>query len=198
MCALNRRNRVEPAAAARRPGRRWRIGQALRWLLFPLSLPLVGGPFARANPAPASLTLPVSPACISSKFGARVPHGPRASRMHAGIDIPASAGTWVRAAAVGQVAAVRRRGAAGLEVELHHPDGLVTRYAHLGSVAPAIALGRRAVAQGEVLGRIGRSGVTYGTHLHFELLVDGVRVDPAPHLQIGPCGLPARPAPNSQ
>jgi len=118
--------------------------------------------------------------------------------MHAGIDIPASAGTWVRAVAAGQVAAVRRHGAAGLEVDLHHPDGLVTRYAHLGSVAPAIASGRQTVAQGEILGRVGRSGVTYGTHLHFELLMDGVRVDPAPHLQICWCGLSARPTPNSR
>src|SRR5918912_307727 len=72
----------------------------------------------------------------------------------------APAGTWVRAAAAGQVAAVRRRGAAGLELDLRHPDGLVTRYAHLGSVAPAIASGKQAVARGELLGRVGRSGIT--------------------------------------
>jgi len=59
-------------------------------------------------------------------------------------------------------------------------------------VAPAIASGRRAVAQGEVLGRVGRSGVTYGTHLHFELLAGGARVDPAPHFRIERCGDPGQ------
>jgi murein DD-endopeptidase MepM/ murein hydrolase activator NlpD len=147
---------------------------------------------AAAEPTPQRLASPVSPACISSPFGERAPEGPRASRRHAGIDLPAPAGTWVRAAAAGQVAAVRRRGAAGLEVDLRHPDGLVTRYAHLGSVAPMIASGRRAVEQGEVLGRVGRSGVTYGTHLHFEMLAGEIRVDPAPHLHVERCGDPSQ------
>ena len=90
-------------------------------------------------------------------------------------------------AAAGRVASIHRRGAAGLEVELRHPGGFATRYAHLGSVAPAIASGRREVSQGERLGRVGRSGITYGTHLHFELLVDGVRVDPAGYLRVDSC-----------
>jgi murein DD-endopeptidase MepM/ murein hydrolase activator NlpD len=137
----------------------------------------------------ASLALPVTPACISSPFGERreAAGGPRASRNHQGIDLPAAAGTWVVAAEAGQVVAVRRRGAAGLEVELRHADGLVTRYAHLGTVAPTLASGRRRVARGERLGRIGRSGITYGTHLHFEVLVRGMRVDPAPFIAVRPC-----------
>ncbi|MGK7865719.1 M23 family metallopeptidase [Falsiroseomonas sp. E2-1-a20] len=136
-----------------------------------------------------ALLAPVTPACISSPFGERREGagGPRASRQHQGIDLPAPAGAWAVAAAAGQVVAVRRRGAAGLEVELRHPDGMVTRYAHLGSVAPSIATGRRRVARGERLGRIGRTGITYGTHLHFEVLVQGVRVDPATHLPVRPC-----------
>ncbi|MGG5888031.1 M23 family metallopeptidase [Falsiroseomonas sp. HC035] len=144
---------------------------------------------ATASAEPAALLAPVTPACISSSFGERreAAGGPRASRLHQGIDLPAPAGAWVVAAAAGHVVAVRRRGAAGLEVELRHPDGRVTRYAHLGSVAPAIATGRRRVAQGERLGRIGRSGITYGTHLHFEVLVQGIRVDPATHLPVRPC-----------
>jgi murein DD-endopeptidase MepM/ murein hydrolase activator NlpD len=164
----------------------WR--SVARQLLLVLSLVVTTTLPVSAEPSPEMLALPVSPACISSPFGARAHGGPHASRQHAGIDLPASAGTWVRAAAAGQVVAVRRRGAAGLELDLRHPDGLVTRYAHLGSVAPAIASGKRAVARGEVLGRIGRSGITYGTHLHFELLMNGGRVDPAPHLPVERCG----------
>jgi murein DD-endopeptidase MepM/ murein hydrolase activator NlpD len=82
-------------------------------------------------------------------------------------------------------------GADGLEVDLLHQDRIghafVTRYAHLGSIAPALAGGRRAVARGEVLGRIGRTGITYGTHLHFEIRVAGQPVDPEPFFGAARC-----------
>lgn len=154
---------------------------------------LVAAFLAVAAPALAQstvdLALPMNPACMSSPFGERREGagGPRASRNHQGLDMPAPAGAWIVAAAAGQVVAVRRRGAAGLEVEIRHPGGFATRYAHLGSLAPTIASGRRRVTRGERLGRIGRSGITYGTHLHFELLVGGVRIDPSAHLAIRPC-----------
>jgi murein DD-endopeptidase MepM/ murein hydrolase activator NlpD len=148
---------------------------------------------ALAQPEPGALALPVAPACISSPFGPRDAAGPRASRFHQGIDLPAPAGAWVRAAAAGQVVAIRRIGGTGLSVTLRHPGGYLTRYAHLGQVSPALAGGKRSVAQGEPLGRIGRTGVTYGTHLHFELEIGGERVDPAPHLPVARCERPAAP-----
>jgi murein DD-endopeptidase MepM/ murein hydrolase activator NlpD len=155
-----------------------------------LSSPALGQP----APEELRLELPVSPACVSSGFGERHGAGPRASRLHQGIDLPAPAGAWVRAVADGQVAAIRRRGSAGLEVELRHAAEtggvVVTRYAHLGSIAPALARGRRVVTRGAPLGRIGRSGITYGTHLHFELLWRGTRLDPAPYLRVAPCPTP--------
>ncbi len=111
--------------------------------------------------------------CISSGFGLR------AGRMHNGVDLPAPAGAWVRAAAPGRVAGIRRSGASGLVVELRHADGSRTRYAHLGSVTPELAGGRRDVALGERLGRVGRTGTTRGTHLHFEWVREGRPTDPA-------------------
>jgi murein DD-endopeptidase MepM/ murein hydrolase activator NlpD len=134
------------------------------------------------NPAP-----PFQPACISSGFGPRDGAGPRASNFHRGIDLPAPAGTWVRAIAPGRVSAIRRIGATGLAIDITHADGSVFRYAHLGQVAPALAEGKRSVAQGDVLGRIGRTGITYGTHLHLELVIGGERIDPEPHLGIARC-----------
>lgn len=145
---------------------------------------LLAAPPLAAQP---TLAPPLSPACISSPFGARGPGGPRASRLHSGMDIPAPPGAWVRAVAAGRITSVRRRGAAGLEVTVAHAGGLTTRYAHLGTVAPAIASGRREVAQGEALGRVGRTGITYGTHLHFEVLVGGALVDPATLLPLPAC-----------
>jgi murein DD-endopeptidase MepM/ murein hydrolase activator NlpD len=144
-------------------------------------------PIRAALAQPAMFTLPIQPACVSSPFGPRAGGGPKASHDHTGIDLPGPAGTMVHAAADGAVAAIHRRGAGGLEVELRHANGWVTRYDHLGSVAPALASGKRKVGRGETLGRIGRSGVTYGTHLHFEVLSNGLRVDPASVLAVAPC-----------
>jgi murein DD-endopeptidase MepM/ murein hydrolase activator NlpD len=91
------------------------------------------------------------------------------------------------AAAPGTVVAIRRINASGLEVELRHEGGVRTRYAHLGSLTPALAEGKRQVAGGERLGRVGRTGITRGTHLHFEVTIDDVLTDAAPILGILPC-----------
>jgi murein DD-endopeptidase MepM/ murein hydrolase activator NlpD len=142
---------------------------------------------AAAQPAQQRLALPVHPACVSSPFGPRVLAGrPKAGTYHHGIDLPAPAGAVVRAVAAGRVASIHKRGPGGLEIVLQH-EGFATLYAHLGTVAPALAEGRRTVATGEKLGVIGRTGVTYGTHLYFELRVGGERVDPAPYLGVGLC-----------
>jgi murein DD-endopeptidase MepM/ murein hydrolase activator NlpD len=135
------------------------------------------------------LVMPVTPACISSPFGPRIlPGKPLAGTYHYGIDLPAPAGAAVRAVAAGEVITLHRRGAGGLEVVLRHPGGFDTLYAHLGSVTPALAEGKRHVSAGEELGVVGRTGVSYGTHVYFELQVNGQRVDPAPYLHVQHCG----------
>jgi murein DD-endopeptidase MepM/ murein hydrolase activator NlpD len=169
-------------------------------LLVLLMLALAGGARAQPDSGPPDtalpggivLRLPVPGACISSPFGPRHAVGPHAALFHNGIDLPAAAGTWVGAAAAGQVVAVRHLGSSGLEVDIAHGPpghGFISRYAHLGTVAPAIAGGLTRVVAGERIGRIGRSGITIGTHLHFELHIDGHPVDPAPYLGANFCGL---------
>jgi murein DD-endopeptidase MepM/ murein hydrolase activator NlpD len=145
---------------------------------------------AAAAPAaapPPVLRSPVPGTCVTSPFGARGPVGRHATGWHSGIDLRAPAGTWVLAAAAGQVAAIRHRGALGLEVDIRLPGGALTRYAHLGSVAPALANGRSRVSTGTRIGRAGRTGTTYGAHLHFELRLGGHAVDPAPYLHLPHC-----------
>ena len=156
-------------------------------LLTALMLPAASGALAAE-----AFTPPFTPACISSPYGPRTTGGPRASGFHNGIDLPAPAGAWVRAVAAGQVISIRRIGAGGLEVTVKHTDGLTTRYSHLGTVAPPLASGKRAVAVGEALGRVGRTGITYGTHLHLEVEVNGQRVDPAPYFKFDRCGQTAQ------
>lgn len=145
-----------------------------------------------APEAPAQLQPPVPHACISSPFGFRHRIGFLPAQMHNGLDIPAPAGATVHAVAAGHVMAVHRRGPGGLELLLSHDNGhVVTIYSHLGSVAPEIAFGKTNIAVGDRLGVVGHSGVTYGMHLYFEVMVNGKPVDPAPLLGIHPCGVAA-------
>jgi murein DD-endopeptidase MepM/ murein hydrolase activator NlpD len=130
---------------------------------------------------------PVSPTCITSPFGPRVLAGrPLAGTFHYGIDMRAPPGTAVRAVAAGEVIGVDRRGAGGLEVRVRHA-GFTALYAHLGLLAPALLEGKRVLAAGDRIAVVGRSGLTYGPHLYFEIIIDGYRVDPAPYLTVALC-----------
>jgi murein DD-endopeptidase MepM/ murein hydrolase activator NlpD len=144
------------------------------------------GAIAQSTEAPA-LIAPVTPACISSPFGPRVLRGrPLAGTFHNGIDLPAPVGAPVWAVAPGTVIRVQRRGVGGLEILVQHA-GFVGVYSHLGLIAPIIAEGRRAVHGGQRLATVARSGLSFGPHLYFGMMVDGRPVDPAPYLDVKPC-----------
>ena len=135
-----------------------------------------------------SLAPPITPACISSPFGMRRAIGPHApAAFHNGVDLPAPAGALVHAAADGSVLRIKRQGLGGVTVHLGHPGGLVTLYAHLGNLVPAIAEGKRAVRAGEPLGHFARTGVTYGTHVFFAVLRGAEAIDPEPLLGVPRC-----------
>jgi murein DD-endopeptidase MepM/ murein hydrolase activator NlpD len=68
----------------------------------------------------------------------------------------------------------------------HH--GFIGVYSHLGLIAPAIAEGARSVSAGQKIAIVGRSGLTYGPHLYFGMIVEGRPVDPSAYLHIAPCG----------
>jgi murein DD-endopeptidase MepM/ murein hydrolase activator NlpD len=155
-------------------------------------IPRVGAANADSQPEPM-LVPPVSHACISSPFGPRVlANHPQAGTYHHGVDLPAPPGASIVATAPGKVIRIQRKGPGGLEILVQH-DGFVAIYSHLGMAAPAFAQGKRAVAAGEKLGVVGRSGVTVGTHVYFEMLVAGEPVDPAPFLRVPECGREVRP-----
>lgn len=123
----------------------------------------------RVNPvAPASSGAWLWPVAgyhtVSSDYGSRVLDGVR--EMHYGIDIVAPTGTLVRAARSGRVLESRPdfdRGW-GWTVVLEHPDGWITRYAHLS--ANLVKKGEL-VVRGQPLGRVGNTGRSTGPHLHF-------------------------------
>ena len=102
--------------------------------------------------------------------------GPRGNGFHAGIDLPAPAGTPVIAAGPGVVTwAHIRAGGWGRLVVVRHPDGVRTLYAHLKSISVHVG---DEVSGGTILGRVGATGDATGPHLHFEVRVDGAAIDP--------------------
>lgn len=162
-----------------------------RLALALFGLALAAGP-AQAAPLRERLLPPVSPACVSSPYGPRVLVGhPQAGTYHYGIDLPAPLGAPIRAAADGTVLRIERRGPGGLEMLVQHP-GFVGVYSHFGTVAPIFAEGGRTVTAGQKLGVVGLTGVTFGPHLYFGMLVGDRPVDPEPYLDLPACKTGAR------
>jgi len=114
---------------------------------------------------------------VSSTFGPRqVRIG---SSNHQGIDISAPAGTPVIAADGGEVIFTGWSGGFGNLIKIRHDNDHVTYYAHLSSID--IQTGER-VYRGQFIGRVGMTGTASGNHLHFEIRIDGIPVDPLPLL----------------
>lgn len=114
---------------------------------------------------------------ITSRFQAARMH-PILRRVlpHNGIDYAAAHGTPVRATADGSVAFAGVRGGYGNLVEVQHPNGYSTRYAHLSGIA---VRPNQPVRQGDLVGYVGASGLATGPHLHYEVRRRGQPVDPA-------------------
>jgi len=118
------------------------------------------------------LIWPVS-GSIWSKFG------PRNGRQHQGVDIGAAHGTNVVAADSGTVITSTYASGYGNYIVISHGNGMTTLYSHLSS--RAVSKGD-SVAKGQLIGCVGSTGNAKGAHLHFEVSVNGVRVDPLTQL----------------
>jgi len=102
--------------------------------------------------------------------------GPRGTRFHSGVDLPAPSGTGIAVAAPGYVSwAAWRDGGWGDLVVVAHGRGVRTMYAHLSQIE--VRVGER-VSAGFELGRVGATGDATGPHLHFEVRVRGAAVNP--------------------
>lgn len=117
---------------------------------------------------------------ITSAFGARRHPVWGVTRHHDGVDIANGPATMIYATAAGRVRRITRAGSYGLMVEIDHGSGWRSRYAHLA--AAGVRIGDFVFA-GAILGRMGRSGLSTGTHLHYELHHHGRPVDPSPFLE---------------
>jgi murein DD-endopeptidase MepM/ murein hydrolase activator NlpD len=125
----------------------------------------------------AFLRYPV-PYRITSRFTTRRFHPIlKRWRAHEGIDYGAPYGAPVEATASGVVTRAGFMGAYGRLVELRHPGEIRTRYAHLSYIAADVRPGAH-VDQGQIIGRVGASGLATGPHLHYEFLLNGRHRDP--------------------
>jgi len=109
--------------------------------------------------------------------------GKKGKEVHDGIDLAAPLGTWVKAAAAGKVLYAGEQKGYGNIVIIEHSAGVVTLYAHNHELRTQTGA---TVAAGAVIATVGQSGRTSGPHLHFELRVNGIPVDPLPYLKPAP------------
>jgi murein DD-endopeptidase MepM/ murein hydrolase activator NlpD len=133
-----------------------------------------GGYYAAdgSNLRKAFLRSPLEYTRISSGFGMRRHPFLRSWRAHTGVDYAAPSGTRVRAAGDGVVEFAGSKGGYGNAVILRHRGQVSTLYGHLSRVAPGMHRGVR-VAQGDIVGYVGKTGWATGPHLHYEFRVAG-------------------------
>jgi murein DD-endopeptidase MepM/ murein hydrolase activator NlpD len=124
------------------------------------------------------LRTPLDAARISSGFGMRRHPILGYSRMHQGVDFAAPTGTPVFAAGEGRVAFAGTRGGYGTTVIVNHTGGISTLYAHLSAIQRGLRPGSL-VRQGQVIGRVGSTGMSTGPHLHFEVRRNNAPLNPA-------------------
>ncbi len=110
-----------------------------------------------------------------SDFGARIDPFTGAVRYHQGIDIAADTGTPVHAPADGVVSFCGWSGGWGLNMVIKHTDEISTRYAHCSRLDAAVG---QHVQRGDIIARLGSTGRSVGPHLHYEVLRNGVQIDP--------------------
>ncbi len=113
---------------------------------------------------------------ITSGFGHREDPVTGGGSFHSGVDISNSHGTPVYATAYGRVSSTSYRGGYGNMIVIDHGYGYQTCYAHLSSFAVSE---NQQVSRGQVIGYMGRTGRTTGTHLHYEVRKNGNAVNPA-------------------
>ncbi|HEX7872061.1 MAG TPA: M23 family metallopeptidase [Sphingobium sp.] len=117
---------------------------------------------------------------LTSSYGYRRDPFNGLAAFHAGLDFPGAYGQPILAASEGRISFVGQRSGYGNCVEVDHGHGIMTRYAHLSGF---VARPGQIVTRGQQIARMGSTGRSTGTHLHFEVRVNGAAVDPRPFLE---------------
>ena len=122
---------------------------------------------------PPTYIKPISGGTLSSTFGERW------GILHKGVDWACSVGTKVKASCKGTVIQTGWVNGYGYCITIEHPDGKSTRYGHLSEI---LVTQGQSVEQSEVIALSGNTGNSTGAHLHFEIIADGVQVNPFNYL----------------
>ena len=119
---------------------------------------------------------PINGARLSSSFGMRKHPILGYNKMHRGTDFAAPSGTPIMASGSGTITRARWCGGGGNCVKIKHNSTYETIYAHMKSFAKGIKEGKK-VKQGQIIGYVGSTGLSTGPHLHYEVLVNGRKVN---------------------
>ena len=119
---------------------------------------------------------PINGARLSSSFGMRKHPILGYNKMHRGTDFAAPSGTPIMASGSGTVTRARWCGGGGNCVKIKHNSTYETIYAHMKAFAKGIKEGRK-VKQGQIIGYVGSTGLSTGPHLHYEVVVNGKKVN---------------------
>jgi murein DD-endopeptidase MepM/ murein hydrolase activator NlpD len=125
---------------------------------------------------------PVAAGNLGSAFGWRIDPFTGRSALHTGLDFQAETGTDILAAAAGVVVTQEYHAAYGNMIEIDHGNDLITRYAHASAV---FVKKGDLIKRGQKIAEVGTTGRSTGSHLHFEVLVQGVPQDPQTFLTAG-------------
>ncbi|MEA3388317.1 M23 family metallopeptidase [Sphingobium sp. CCH11-B1] len=120
---------------------------------------------------------PVEKLSLTSNFGVRSDPFNGGARMHKGIDIPGPVGTPIHATADGIVSRSGWASGYGNLVQISHGSGMETRYGHMSKLLVAE---NSFVKRGQIIGLMGSTGRSTGSHLHYEVRVDGAAINPMP------------------
>ena len=133
---------------------------------------------------------PVAGGYVSSLFGMRIDPFTGDLSMHSGMDFAGSEGQAVEAVAAGVVTWAGDRSGYGNLVEIDHGNGYATRYGHNETILVHVG---EIVKKGEEIALMGSTGRSTGPHVHFEVLYNGVSVDPAKFVKTGGAQVPVLP-----
>ena len=124
----------------------------------------------------ALMKTPINGARLSSSFGMRKHPISGFTKMHQGTDFAAPMGTPIMASGTGTVTRAKWCGGGGNCIKIKHNSTYETIYAHMKSFAKGIKVGKK-VRQGQIIGFVGSTGMSTGPHLHYEVIINGQKVN---------------------
>ena len=124
----------------------------------------------------ALMKTPINGARLSSPFGMRKHPIQGFNKMHTGTDFAAPMGTPIMASGTGTITRAKWCGGGGNCIKIKHNSTYETIYAHMKSFAKGMKVGKK-VRQGQIIGYVGSTGMSTGPHLHYEVIVNGKKVN---------------------